>query len=171
MPIPLLAAIAVGGGLGLLKNQMAAKQAAEERQRQAAIARYSPWTGMQSHTVQDPNLIGDITQGAASGAMLGGAYNALGASSPATEFASSAEGAGADTAKYSLMNASAPAANEASKYSLLGANAGSAGTGLKLLGDTDLAGGNSAWMQMAPQASNGGLFSSYFDGYTNQFGR
>ena len=59
--------LAAGAGLGLLKNIEGENQASAERNRQAAIARYSPWTGMQAHTVQDPSLIGNLATGAAIG--------------------------------------------------------------------------------------------------------
>ena len=46
-------------------------RAAAERKRQAAMTRYSPWTGMQGQTVQDANMFGNLAGGAAAGATLG----------------------------------------------------------------------------------------------------
>lgn len=68
MPFP-LAAVGIGAALGLLKQVEAQRQASEERKRQAAIARYSPWTGMQAKSVSDPSLIGNVATGAAIGGM------------------------------------------------------------------------------------------------------
>lgn len=182
MPIPILAAIAAGAALGLAKNRMAAAQAADERKRQAAIARYSPWTGMQAHSVQDPNMFGDILQGGASGAMLGGGYNAMtaapaaaGGTAAAAEGASAAggsaaSGAGAGTAGagYSLLG---PGKNANAGFSLMGDGGMNAASKFKLdgMGDMDLAAGNSPWMKMDPNAVNGGLFQSYYGGYGSQF--
>lgn len=65
---PLLLA---GAGLGVAKNIEAQSQADAERKRQAAIARYSPWTGMNPNfgAIKEPSLLGNIATGAATGAM------------------------------------------------------------------------------------------------------
>lgn len=64
-------ALAIGAGLGALKSMSAQQQADAERKRQAEVTRYSPWTGMTGHSVQDANFFGDVASGGASGAMLG----------------------------------------------------------------------------------------------------
>lgn len=63
--------LVIGAGLGALKNLEANQMASKNRQTQSAIARYSPWTGMQPQNVQDPSIIGDVLQGGTAGAMFG----------------------------------------------------------------------------------------------------
>lgn len=65
----------IGAALGLAKDVEGKKQAADERKRQAAMTRYSPWTGMHGTTVQDPSTIGDVGQGAAAGLQMGQNYD------------------------------------------------------------------------------------------------
>lgn len=61
--------LGLGAALGAAKGLEAQGQAASERKRQAAIARYSPWTGMVAHSVQDPSMLGNIATGTAIGSM------------------------------------------------------------------------------------------------------
>lgn len=89
--------LAVGAGVGLLRNQMQASAAADERKRQAAITRYSPWTNMKGQTVQDPDMLGNVLGGAVTGAALG---QSAGAAAPE---AGAVGPAGAGATKYSLM--------------------------------------------------------------------
>lgn len=63
------APLAVGAGLGLLKNVEGNRAASNQRKAQGEIQRWSPWTGLQGHAVQDPSLMGDLATGAAIGAM------------------------------------------------------------------------------------------------------
>lgn len=79
---PITIGLIAGGGLGLLKSAEAQKAAQRERQVQAQMARYSPWTGMQGHSVQDPSMLGNVSQGALSGAMLGQSLGTSGATAP-----------------------------------------------------------------------------------------
>lgn len=69
---PLLLGALIGGGVGLLKNRLVDKPAADkERQYQAETARWSPWTGLQSKYVQDPSIFGGMLQGGMAGAAFG----------------------------------------------------------------------------------------------------
>lgn len=77
---PITIGLLAGGGAGLLKNVFAQQAAGKQREAQAAVARYSPWTGMQAQMVEDPNMFGDVLQGGAMGAMAG---QSLGGASPA----------------------------------------------------------------------------------------
>ena len=70
MPFPLL--LAIGGGLGLGKHALEAGAAARDRKLQAETARYSPWTGLKPQKTQDPNIFGNLLQGATVASMAGG---------------------------------------------------------------------------------------------------
>ena len=63
IPAALAATSLVNGGIQ-------ANQAAAERKRQAAMTRYSPWTGQAGHTVQDPNVFGGAVKGGIGGLAL-----------------------------------------------------------------------------------------------------
>lgn len=116
---PLAIGLIAGAGLGLLKNRVAAQQAADERKRQAAIARYSPWTGLTPSSVQDPNLFGDLVSGTAAGGMMGQAYGSMPAASAGS--AGAASGAASNQALASKMSLLGKEA--ASPYSLMGGSA------------------------------------------------
>ena len=70
---PALIGALVGGGVGLLKQSSDQKAADRERMLNAQMMLHSPWTGMkpQQLVTQDPSLLGNITQGALSGASFG----------------------------------------------------------------------------------------------------
>lgn len=70
-----LAGAGAGALLGLYKNQEAKKQAERDRRTQAQIAAYSPWTGMQAHSVSDPSMTGDVLQGTATGVGMGQGFD------------------------------------------------------------------------------------------------
>ena len=72
MPIPLLP-LALGLAGGAVKHFAVDKPAASKNRRmQAAIARYSPWTGMKPDvsSLRDPSLFGSLLQGGTAGLML-----------------------------------------------------------------------------------------------------
>ena len=71
---PITIGALLGGGLGLGKGYMDQQSADRDRQTQAAIAKYSPWTGMQARVPQDPSMLGSASQGAMTGAMMGSMY-------------------------------------------------------------------------------------------------
>ncbi len=72
MPIPLIALIAAGAGMGAMKNNQE-KHAFEEQQKvQAATTRYSPWTNMTAAApVMNKGAIANIGAGAMSGYLAG----------------------------------------------------------------------------------------------------
>lgn len=68
MPLPpLLLGSLIGGGAGLLSYPFKKAQADKERQYNAEMSRWSPWTGFQAKYVQNPSLMGDVLTGAGSG--------------------------------------------------------------------------------------------------------
>lgn len=76
MALPVILGVA-GAGLGALQYGQKKKEAAKQRELQAEIARWSPWSGMQANTqgTQDPNLVGEVLTGATG---LGGFGQSLG---------------------------------------------------------------------------------------------
>lgn len=67
-----LTGMAVMAALALAKNQMIDQPAADRKRKyEANTAALSPWTGMKSEYVQDPNAIGAMIGGAGAGAALG----------------------------------------------------------------------------------------------------
>ena len=67
-----LAMMALGAGAGYLKNQLVDKPNEErERQLQAEIARWSPWTGISPTPVRRSNVGADMMQGGFTGLMMG----------------------------------------------------------------------------------------------------
>lgn len=66
-----LTGLAIGAALGLVKNQIEQQAAAKKRQYEASVAAYSPWTGLKSEYVQDPNLAANVLLGGGSGAAMG----------------------------------------------------------------------------------------------------
>jgi hypothetical protein len=76
---PVTIGLLAGAGMGVLKSGEERRKAEADRQLQAAVATYSPWTGMQADTnFQDPNVMGNTMQGAMGGAMLGQGLGGLG---------------------------------------------------------------------------------------------
>ena len=73
--------MAAGAGLGLVKGIDESMKADKERERQAEIQRWSPWTGLQGRSVQDPSLAGNVAQGLFAGGMAGKMFGG-GAQSP-----------------------------------------------------------------------------------------
>ena len=65
---PLLLA---GAGLGAVRSMQQEQQAKQDRKREAEIARWSPWSGMQAQRVGSPDYMGNIMQGGMTGAMMG----------------------------------------------------------------------------------------------------
>jgi hypothetical protein len=63
--------MAAMAGMSLLKGMGDQARADKQRQAEAAVTRYSPWTGMQGKSVQDPDMFGTLAGGVASGAMMG----------------------------------------------------------------------------------------------------
>lgn len=125
---PITIGLIAGAGLGLGKYVDGSMRAKKERERQAAITRYSPWTGMQGQSVASPSIFGDLATGAAAGSTLGQGFKAANPASPtdtnAVSEAAAAPGGAADASKYSVMGN--PGAMNASKYGL-GVTQGSAG--------------------------------------------
>lgn len=68
MPLPILAALAIGAGAGLLKNELVDKPK-EKRQRKLAgtVAEYSPWTGHNPGQIQEADLFGNMLTGGLTG--------------------------------------------------------------------------------------------------------
>lgn len=98
---PLLLGGLIGGGAGLLSHFGKKSQADKERQYQAQTAKWSPWTGLQSHYVQDPSFVGDVLGGAASGLSFGAMnQGALTEKGVAPEMSSSNYGPLADKDEY-----------------------------------------------------------------------
>ena len=63
--------LAIGAGVGLLKNEFIDKpQAATHNKLQAEIARYSPWTHMQAGDIKTPNPFDAALQFGSTGAMI-----------------------------------------------------------------------------------------------------
>lgn len=67
-----LTGLLIAAGLAAAKN-VAVDQPAADRKRkyEAATAAYSPWTGMKSQYVQDPNIVGDMLSYGGAGAAIG----------------------------------------------------------------------------------------------------
>lgn len=87
--------MAIGGGLGLAKNVLIDQPAAKrQRNLQATIAQYSPWTGMQAQGVQDPSAFGSGLQGATAGVMLAQGMQQAEASKGLKNYFNAAAGAG-----------------------------------------------------------------------------
>lgn len=72
LAIPALAVAAIIGALvGAAKNSAKEAQAAKQRKYEAETARWSPWTGMQGHYVQDPSLVDEVSKGVGTGLSFG----------------------------------------------------------------------------------------------------
>lgn len=72
----------IGLIMGAVKAQSDEGKEKRDRQMQAGIAKYSPWTGMKAQPgqIQSANPVGDIAQGGLTGAM----YGAQNPTTPAT---------------------------------------------------------------------------------------
>ncbi len=66
-----VATAAIGGGLGLAQYGVQQGENSRQRQVQAAMEKYSPWTGQHGHPVANANPVADIAQGAVAGAGVG----------------------------------------------------------------------------------------------------
>jgi hypothetical protein len=61
-----------GAGAGLGKHYLVDKPKQERMAKLAgATERYSPWTGLHAKEVEQPNLIGNLVGGAATGGLMG----------------------------------------------------------------------------------------------------
>lgn len=60
-----------GLGAGLVKGDLDKDQQKKDAKLQAAIAQYSPWTGMQAQAPKQADMFGSALQGAGAGAALG----------------------------------------------------------------------------------------------------
>lgn len=61
----------VGAGLGVGKGLLDQQKEKRDRELQAQIAMWSPWTGMAPQQVQEADVLGSAMQGGMSGAALG----------------------------------------------------------------------------------------------------
>ena len=69
---PMTLAALIGAGVGTLKAKEKQSQADAKRKLAATVATYSPWTGMTpDFDFRDPSFMGEIAQGALTGALLG----------------------------------------------------------------------------------------------------
>lgn len=67
-----MAMMGLMAALALAKNQMIDQPAADRKRKyESQTAALSPWTGMKSEFVQDPNAIGAVIGGAGAGAAMG----------------------------------------------------------------------------------------------------
>lgn len=73
----------IGAGLGLGKGVLDTKKEAKDRQMEAQIAQWSPWTGLAAQRPGRADVIGSTMQGGLTGAMMGQAMGKGGAA-PAT---------------------------------------------------------------------------------------
>lgn len=64
-------AMAAGAGLGLGKSLLDQQQEKRDREMAAAIAQWSPWTGMQVPMPKRTDYLGNVMQGGLAGASLG----------------------------------------------------------------------------------------------------
>ena len=68
----MIPALLAGAGLGLGKYYLEDKPKEQrDRQTQAEIARYSPWSGMKPESVQSASMFGDVMQGGTMGMGMG----------------------------------------------------------------------------------------------------
>jgi hypothetical protein len=71
-----LALMGIGAGVGLLKSGLVdGPRVSREREYQANVARYSPWTGMRPSYVAGADTLGNAMQGGISGYMFGQALD------------------------------------------------------------------------------------------------
>lgn len=76
---PITMGLLIGGGAGLLKNELVDKPQHKRMQlAEAEKTRYSPWTGMQGQTLTPPSAFGSALQGATTGAMIGQGVGGMG---------------------------------------------------------------------------------------------
>lgn len=125
--------VLIGAALGAAQQYEQQKQADRQRKVEAAKARYSPWTGVEPGTVQDPSAMKNIGGGAMTGYMMGGAGGAGGeAAAPMPEY---------DNAQALPLDGSGPlrAAQNPSATPQVHDYSGG------------LAPGASPWLQMTPQ--------------------
>lgn len=110
--------ILAGAGVGAMRSMQQEQQAKQDRKREAEIARWSPWTGMQAQRPGNPDYMGNLMQGGMTGAMMGqamgggsagagagaGGAGAAGSSSWAQMSSADPNGMAAAKAKYPWLN-------------------------------------------------------------------
>lgn len=78
-----LVPIAIGAGMGYLKNQEAKRQEDADRELAAATIENSPWTGMQPNQIRRAgSTLGSVFGGGVQGAMLGQSLGGMGGGQP-----------------------------------------------------------------------------------------
>lgn len=92
---PLVLASLIGAGVGVGKGYLDQGRAARQRQTEAEIARWSPWTGIQAQRPQEADILGSGLQGAFAGASFGQQF---GGADKAASAANSAAPVGANPA-------------------------------------------------------------------------
>jgi hypothetical protein len=75
MPWGGLLSLGIGAGVGLLESSQQAKAVAAQNKMQAAIAKWSPWTGMKAQPVAPVNSVAAMLPYAAAGGQFGMNYN------------------------------------------------------------------------------------------------
>lgn len=91
---PVTIGLLAGAGIGAVKGGVLDRQKEErQRQRDAELARWSPWSGIGPQGIQEADMLGSTMQGAMGGAMLGS--NIPGGGGGAATAAGGASGGGA----------------------------------------------------------------------------
>lgn len=130
----LAAGIGAGGGaiLGAIDHNQKLADYNQEKQKQAIIAKYSPWTGIKPNTdLKHPSFMGDVLGGALQGGSLGasaGNYGALAGGAGAAPAASMA-GAGAAPTLVASQVPGAQVQQNPAWYDLSSNGSGRYGTG------------------------------------------
>lgn len=109
----------VGSALGLAKTELIDQPAADRKRKyEAATAAYSPWTGMKSQFVQDPNALGSVAQFGGGGAALGSAIHSMSANANLDNAAAGTLNGSSDPSVNSLggQDMSAKLGNQASNF-------------------------------------------------------
>ncbi len=75
---PITIGLLAGGGLGLGKGFLDQGKEQRQRQQEAAIARWSPWTGMHPNQIQQADPLGSTMQGLVAGGQMGQGLKAAG---------------------------------------------------------------------------------------------
>ena len=85
---PVTLGLLIGGGLGFAKGQGDIEAAKNARQREAEIARWSPWTGLAPQRVEQPSPIYSAMQGGLAGMQFGKQFGGAQAAQSAPEITS-----------------------------------------------------------------------------------
>lgn len=105
MAVGTAAALGIGAGLGLLKQQGEQQRFDSQKKVQAATTRYSPWTHMQGQAPQyGSGLLGNLAGGTASGLL----YSQANPESGAAGADAGATGAGANQGLFDMSGVSGP---------------------------------------------------------------